>query len=47
MMKRSGNKAKYSPMEKAKVYQVQFTTIPENLLVCFIIISEQMVSGGN
>ena len=33
MMKRSGTKAKYSPMEQSSVYQVQFTTISEDLLV--------------
>mgnify|MGYP006995449607 CR=1 FL=1 len=38
-MKRSGTKAKYSPMEQASVYQVQFAAMSEDLLViCFLIL---------
>lgn len=46
-MKRSGMKAKYSPMEQANVYQVQFTTMPEDLLVRHSFILAIMVSHIN
>lgn len=39
-MKRSGTKAKYSPMEQANVYQVQFTTMSEDLIVLLILFSK-------
>lgn len=39
-MKRSGTKAKYSPMEQASVYMVQFTTMSEDLLVCHFLYSK-------
>ena len=39
-MKRSGTKAKYSPMEQASVFMVQFTTMSEDLLVYLILFSK-------
>lgn len=44
-MKRSGTKAKYSPMEQSNVYQVQFTTISEDLLVWTFLFLAKLVSG--
>ena len=39
-MKRSGTKAKYSPMEQSMVYQTQFTTMSEDLLVISFLFSK-------
>lgn len=39
-MKRSGTKAKYSPMEQASVFMVQFTTMSEDLLVIPLLFSK-------
>lgn len=42
-MKRSGTKTKYSPMEQANVYKVQFMTMSEDLLVSFLLNSAKLV----
>lgn len=41
-MKRSSIKAKFSPMEHANVYSVQFTTMPQDVLVLFDLITEKL-----